>query len=197
MTQRPLAQRDSSWHSFTSDGHHATCICYEASRNGIQGHSVCFHALTDALEKIAVVVEALLAVALVARLRVLTATLLADFISKQRTLVDICRQGRKSLLTHITLTNSLFGRVQNYKTLGFILILTQNFRVNAGISWYHGRLAGCTGVLRHSRGLARLDTGSGTRLGGENQAGFNGEPDAQQIQNKTDSCRIISITFQH
>ncbi len=58
---------------------------------------VCSQALTNALEKVAVIVEALLTVALVARQRVLTATLLADFISKQRTLVDICRQGRKNL----------------------------------------------------------------------------------------------------
>lgn len=42
-----------------------------------------------ALEKVAVIVEALLTVALVARHRVLTVTLLADFISKQRALVDI------------------------------------------------------------------------------------------------------------
>lgn len=48
--------------------------------------------LTDALEKVAVIVEALLTVALVAWQCVLTATLLADFVGEQRTLVDICRQ---------------------------------------------------------------------------------------------------------
>ena len=52
--------------------------------------------LTNALKKVAVIVEALLTVALVARQRVLTVTLLTDFIGKQRTLVDICRQGRRN-----------------------------------------------------------------------------------------------------
>jgi len=63
-------------------------------------------ALTDALEQVAVVVEALLAVALVARLRVLTATLLADFVGEQKTLVDICRREKKSFLSEPDRTNS-------------------------------------------------------------------------------------------
>lgn len=53
-------------------------------------------ALAHALEEVAVIVEALLAVALVARQRVLTVTLLADFISKQRALIDICRRKMSS-----------------------------------------------------------------------------------------------------
>ena len=56
----------------------------------------CIQVLTNALKKVAVIVEALLTVALVARQRVLTVTLLTDFISEQRTLVDICRQGRRN-----------------------------------------------------------------------------------------------------
>lgn len=45
--------------------------------------------LTNALQKVAVVVEALLTVTLVARHRVLAASLLTDFFSKQKTFIDI------------------------------------------------------------------------------------------------------------
>lgn len=47
---------------------------------------------TNALEQVAVIVKALLTVALVSRLGVLTATLLADFIGKKRTLVNVCKE---------------------------------------------------------------------------------------------------------
>lgn len=49
-------------------------------------------ALTYALEKVAVVVETLLTVALVASQRVFTAALLTDFLSEQKTLINICRR---------------------------------------------------------------------------------------------------------
>lgn len=38
---------------------------------------------------------------------------------------------------------------------------------------YHGRLAGCTGVLLRSRDLAHLDTGSGTQLGKEDKEKYD------------------------
>lgn len=57
----------------------------------------CIKSLTNTLKEVAVIVEALLTVALVARQCVLTAALLTDFISKQRTLVDICGQERNNL----------------------------------------------------------------------------------------------------
>ena len=56
---------------------------------------LCTRALTDALEKVAIVVEALLTVALVAWHRVLTATLLTDLLGKQRALVNICKEQTK------------------------------------------------------------------------------------------------------
>lgn len=48
--------------------------------------------LAYALQQVAVIVEALLTVALVARQRVLTAALLADFFSEQSALVNVCRR---------------------------------------------------------------------------------------------------------
>lgn len=47
--------------------------------------------LAYALQQVAVVVEALLTVALVARQCVLAAALLADFFSKQSAFVNVCR----------------------------------------------------------------------------------------------------------
>lgn len=60
---------------------------------------LCIACLTDALEKVGVIVETLLTVALVARQRVLTVALLADFISKQSALVDVCRGGRNNQIS--------------------------------------------------------------------------------------------------
>lgn len=57
--------------------------------------------LTSALQQVAVVVEALFAVALVTWQRVLAVTPLADFLSEQRTLVDVCRPGRNHVLREI------------------------------------------------------------------------------------------------
>lgn len=48
--------------------------------------------LAYALQQVAVVVEALLTVALVARQCVLAAALLADFLGEQSALVDVCRR---------------------------------------------------------------------------------------------------------
>lgn len=82
------------------EGEQATGISYEAkNKTAIALFDLCISILTDALQKVAVVVEALLTVAFVAWLRVFTAALLADFISKQRTLVNICRQRRGKQLT--------------------------------------------------------------------------------------------------
>lgn len=50
--------------------------------------------LAYALQQVAVVVETLLTVALVARQCVLAAALLADFLGKQSALVDVCRRRR-------------------------------------------------------------------------------------------------------
>lgn len=57
--------------------------------------------LTSALQQVAVIVEALFAVALVTWQRVLAVTPLADFLSEQRTLVDVCRPGRNHVLRKI------------------------------------------------------------------------------------------------
>ena len=68
-------------------------ICNEASAAlSCVMFGVVSESLTNALQEVAVIVEALLTVALVARQRVLTAALLADFISEQRALVDVCRR---------------------------------------------------------------------------------------------------------
>lgn len=48
--------------------------------------------LTHALQQVAIIVEALLAVALVARLRVHALALLADLCPKQYAFVDVCDQ---------------------------------------------------------------------------------------------------------
>lgn len=83
------------------------------------------YTLTDALEKVAVVVEALLTVALVAWLRVLTATLLADFFSKQRTLVDICRGGKRNLFLETDCHSPRFTNLMRsvLKSGGAIIVL--------------------------------------------------------------------------
>lgn len=57
-----------------------------------------FSELTSALQQVAVIVEALFAVALITGQRVLTVTSLADFLSEQRTLVNVCRPGRNNVL---------------------------------------------------------------------------------------------------
>jgi len=58
--------------------------CFECTDSG------CVAIVTDALQQVAVVVEALLAVALVARLGVDAAALLTDLIGEENAFVDIC-----------------------------------------------------------------------------------------------------------
>ncbi len=67
-------------------------------------------ALTNALEKVAVIVEAPLTVTFITWQRVLTATLLTDFIGKQGTLIDICRQRRKKLFLVTDLHGVNYGK---------------------------------------------------------------------------------------
>lgn len=58
--------------------------------------------LTGALQQVAVVVEAVLAVALVTRRRVLAVAPLADLLGEQGALVDVCRPGRNNVLKDFT-----------------------------------------------------------------------------------------------
>lgn len=103
LTQWPLAHRDSSRHSFTSGGaeRRLTRIIGRLDSQRLEdkpGGRLQLSQLTAALQQVAVVVEALLAVALVTWQRVLAVTPLADFLGEQRALVDVCTPGRNHAL---------------------------------------------------------------------------------------------------
>lgn len=75
---------------------------------------------TNALKKVAVIVKALLTVALITSQRIFTTAPFADFLSKQSTLINICRQQTKDCysaedLISLQLKKTL--QMQNYLKL--------------------------------------------------------------------------------